>query len=269
MRRRAGLGLPPGWLVAPHAVAGAAAAAILAIAHLFATLPGAVRSLPSAPQPALVIAFLGIVFACLWRGRLRWAAAPLAAAVLVWPRPAPPTVWVAADGDNAAVVEDGRAVVMKPGVRVFASDAWITREGLARPFDPQAEAALAFDCDRMGCSPKPGLGPAIGAWWGRKAVPPERLDELCRASEIVVVRGPPPAKDACPDALMLTRDNFERGGSAEIFPTDSGWRVVWANAARGRRPWSEPELTAPPRFDPAAPPVAEPAGAPARDDVSS
>ena len=259
-------GLPQSWLVAPRLAAGAAANAILSIAHVFATLPGAVHTLPSAPQPALIIAFLGIVFACLWRGRLRWAAAPLAVAVLVWPRPAPPAVWVAADGDNAAVVEDGRAVIMKPDVRVFASDAWITREGLIRPFDPEAEAASAFDCDRMGCSPKSGVRPAVGAWWGRKAVPQERLADLCRASEIVVVRGPPPPADACPDALMLTRDDFDRGGSAEIFPGDAGFRVVWASAARGRRPWSQP--TPPQGTTPAAPAAAEPANPTGRDEVS-
>ena len=264
----AAIGLPKAWLAAPQAVVGGAAGGILAIAHLFATLPGAVRTLPSAPQPALILAFSGIVFACLWRGRLRWVVAPLALAVLVWPRPAPPSVWIAADGDNAAVVEDGRAVVLKPQVRVFASDAWITREGLTRPFDPQAED-MAFDCDRMGCSPKMGLRPAVGAWWGRKAVPPDRLAELCRASEIVVVRGPPPAKAACPDALMLTRDDFDRGGSAELYPADGGWRVVWANTARGRRPWSEP--AAPPPGAVPAPPLAsagEPTAATGREELS-
>jgi competence protein ComEC len=150
-------------------------------------------------------------------------------------------------------------------VRAFASDAWITREGLTRPFDPQAEAELAFDCDRMGCQPKLGVRPAIGAWWGRKAVPAERLAALCSASDIVVVRGPPPATDACPGALMLTRDDFDRGGSAEIYPTDAGWRVVWAAAARGRRPWSEPALTpsaaAPAPVSAPAPAAAEATGA--------
>ena len=236
----AAAGAPQGLLVAPQAVAGAAAQAILSIAHLFATLPGAVRTLPSAPQPALVVAFLGLVFACLWRGRLRWFAAPLSAAVLVWPRPPAPVAWIAADGDNAAVVEDGRAVVMKPAVRAFASNAWTTRRGLLTPFDPQAEADLAFDCDRSACAPKATTRPALGAWWSRRAAPPDLLASLCRASDIVIVRGPEPGAETCPGALMLTQADFTRGGSAEVYATPSGWRVSWAQAVRGLRPWSQP-----------------------------
>ena len=235
----AALGAPAGWLSLPQAVAGAAAGAILAIAHLFATLPGAVRTLPSAPGPALVVAFLGIVFACLWRGRLRWVAAPFSAAVLVWPRPAPPVAWAAADGDNAAVVEDGRAVVLKPAVRAFASAAWATRRGLLTPFDPQSEADLAFACDRSACAPKRGVEPALGAWWSRRIAPAGRLEALCTASDILIVRGRAP-QDACPTALVLTDADFARGGAAEIFAARDGWRVVWANSLRGERPWSTP-----------------------------
>ena len=239
------VGAPHAWMAAPQAVAGGAAQAILAIAHLFATLPGAVRTLPSAPQAALVTAFCALVFACLWRGRLRWVAVPLSAAVLFWPRPPAPVAWIAADGNNAAIVEDGRAVVLKPAVRQFASNAWTTRRGLATPFDPQAEAELAFDCDRSACSPRAGVRPALGAWWSRHATSPERLSALCRASEIMVVRGPPPPPDACPDVLMLTQTDFARGGSAEIFADPAGWRVAWAQGERGSRPWSEPAAPSP------------------------
>ena len=263
----AAFGVPPGWMAAPQAVAAAAAAAILSIAHLFATLPGAVRTLPSAPQAALITAFLAIVFACLWRGRLRWAAAPLCAAVLVWPRPPAPVAWVAADGNNAAVVADGRAVVLKPAVRLFASDAWSRRRGLLTPFDPQAEAQMAFDCDRSACAPRPGLRPAIGAWWSRKAVPADRLGDLCRASDILIVRGPPPARDACPQALTLTSADLAEGGSAEIYAAPQGWRVDWANAARGLRPWSAPAVPLSP-VAPVAPFTFQPMGTSGRKEVS-
>jgi competence protein ComEC len=240
LRLGAAVGAPGAWLLPARVVSEGAAGAVLAIGRFFAGLPGAVVTLPSAPEPALAIAFLAIVFAALWRGRLRWAAAPLSAAVLLWPRPPAPAAWIAADGDNAAVVVEGRAVVLKPDVRQFASQAWETHRGLQAPFDPGAEAALAFSCDRLGCLPTSELRPALGAWWGRRPVPPERLAELCRASDIVVVRGPPPAADACPGALMLTRADFDRGGAAEVYPAPDSWRVVWANTERGERPWTHP-----------------------------
>ena len=247
----AAMGLPAGWLTLPRAVAEGAAQAILSIAHLFATLPGAVRTMPSAPAPALLVAFLGIVFACLWRGRLRWVAAPLCGAVLVWPRSEPPAAWIAADGDNAAVVEDGRVVVLKPKVRAFASNAWTTRRGLSAPFDPDAEADLAFDCDRSACVPKPGLAPALGAWWSRRVTPrPEVLEALCQASEILVIRGPQGRPAQCPSKLVLTDADFARGGAAEIFRRGDGWRLSWAQDFRGDRPWS----TTPKPSDPARAP---------------
>jgi competence protein ComEC len=234
------LGLPLAWLTPVLATASWAGNAILAIAHLFATLPGAVQTLPSAPEAALLTAFVGIIFACLWRGWLRWLAAPLACAVLLWPRPAAPVGWIAADGNNAALAVDGRVVVLKPKVRAFASQAWATRRGLALPFDPEAEASLAYDCDRSGCLPRPGVRPALGAWWSKKVLPrPGQLDALCRASDILVLRAAVTAPPSCGQTLVLTPADFARGGSAEIFARpEGGWRLDWAASTRGHRPWS-------------------------------
>ena len=86
-----GAALEPLGLGAPFlAVAGWGVDLMLAIGSWTAGLPGAVRTIPSAPDFVLPIAFLGVLFICLWRGRLRWLGLPMAAAVLIWPRPAPP-----------------------------------------------------------------------------------------------------------------------------------------------------------------------------------
>jgi competence protein ComEC len=234
------LGVAPSWLMAPLAIAGWSGQGILAIAHTFATAPGASHTFASAPPVALLVSFLGIVFACLWRGRLRWVAAPLALAVLVWPRDAAPAAWLAADGANAAVVIDGRAIVLKPTVRKFASDAWIVHRGLIAPFDPAAETALAFDCNKMRCLPHAGITPAIGAWWTRRAPKPDVLDALCRASAILVLKAQVPTPPSCDGVLVLRPADFARGGSAEIFPsaTAAGWRLDWSSDWRGVRPWT-------------------------------
>ena len=70
----------------PLFVAGWAARAVVGLARTFAHAPGSGLAFSSAPLLALAISFLGIVFACLWRGRLRWLGVPLAAAVALWPR---------------------------------------------------------------------------------------------------------------------------------------------------------------------------------------
>ncbi len=234
------LGLAPAWLAAPLAIAGWSGQGILAIAHTFATAPGASRTFASAPPIALLASFLGIVFACLWRGRLRWVAAPLALAVLVWPRDPAPAAWIAADGANAAVVVDGRAIVLKPAVRKFASDAWTVHRGLIAPFDPDAETALAFDCNRMRCLPHAGVTPAIGAWWTRRAPKPEALHALCRASAILILKAQVPTPPSCDGVLVLRPADFAKGGAAEIFPsaTGEGWRLDWSSDWRGVRPWT-------------------------------
>ncbi len=234
------LGLAPAWLAPPLAVAGWSGQGILAIAHTFANAPGASHTFASAPPIALLASFLGIVFACLWRGRLRWVAAPLALAVMVWPRDPAPAAWIAADGANAAVVLDGRAIVLKPTVRTFASEAWIVHRGLIAPFDPEAETALAFDCNRTRCLPHAGVAPAIGAWWTRRPPKPEILDGLCRASAILILKAQVSTPPSCDGVLVLRPSDFARGGSAEIFPAApaEGWRLDWSSDWRGARPWT-------------------------------
>ncbi len=218
----------------PLSVAGWSGQGVVMIAHLFATAPGASHSFSSAPPTALWLSFVGIIFASLWRGRLRWVAAPLALAVLIWPRPPAPAGWIAADGANAAVVVNGRAIVLKPTVRQFASQAWITHRGLIAPFDPDLETRLAFDCNRTLCLPRYGSRPALGAWWTKRAPKPEALQTLCRASEIIILKADVATPTVCNGVMILRTKDFDQGGAGEIYPSDDGgWRINWAAQTRG------------------------------------
>jgi competence protein ComEC len=91
-----GLGAPFLWL------AGQGIGLMLAIGEWTAGLPGAVRTVASAPDIALPISFIGVVFCCLWRGPLRWLGLPLAAAVMLWPREPTPDVWIGDGGTHSA-----------------------------------------------------------------------------------------------------------------------------------------------------------------------
>ncbi|MAL57917.1 MAG: competence protein ComEC, partial [Brevundimonas sp.] len=126
-----GAALAPLGLGGPFlAVAGWGVDLMLAIGTWTAGLPGAVRTVASAPDYVLPVAFLGVLFICLWQGRLRWLGLPLAAAVLVWPRAPTPDVWIGDGGTNAAFHREGEAIVVRPGVREFATDLWSRRRGL-------------------------------------------------------------------------------------------------------------------------------------------
>ena len=219
-------------------VSGWSARGILEIAHACATAPGAAVAASSAPPIAMLIAFLGILFACLWKGRLRWIGAPLAAAVLVWPRPPAPLVWIASDADDAAIAVRSVIIALKPGTRAYATELWAGRRGLTAPKDPAAARDALFDCDRRGCTPKSGTYPAVGAWWSKLAPSDARLDDLCRRSEIVIIRYGFQTPSACAKRIVLHGEDFRQNGAAELYADRSHWRIVWAQPIRGERPWS-------------------------------
>ena len=44
---------------------------------------------------------------------------------------------------------------------------------------------------------------------------------------------------ACAGRLVLTASDFDAGGAAELYRRPAGgWRIVWAQPLRGRRPWT-------------------------------
>nr|WP_245863898.1 ComEC/Rec2 family competence protein [Caulobacter mirabilis] len=196
--------------------------------------PGATVTVPSAPAAALPIAFVGIMILCLWKGRLRWLGAPLAAAVLLWPRPPAPDVWIADDGAAVAVRHDDRAVLLRPDARRFAADLWSRRRGLVIDVEAEAARDALYACGRFDCMTRDGQG--VAAWAGKQPPKAAVLERLCAPGRLVVLRSPAPAA-GCEGAFVLAAEDFTRGGSAELWRTGAGWKVRWANDLRGDRPW--------------------------------
>jgi competence protein ComEC len=220
-------------------LAGLSARAVIFLGHLFAVAPGAGATMTSAPEIALTVSYLGIVFACLWRGRLRWIGVAMSAAVALWPRPAAPVAWIAADGDDAAVVVGGQEIPMKPGARAYATQLWAQRRGFTLPADPAAAGRGVYDCNRKGCLPVGPARPAMAASWMRKAPGADRYADLCARADIVILRSDSAPPGRCGRALVLTRADFERLGSAEVFTAPDGWRLSWSQSLRGHRPWTD------------------------------
>jgi competence protein ComEC len=219
-------------------VAGWAAKAILGLANVFSTAPGAALWMSAAPTLVLAMSYLGIVFVCLWDGRLRWIGLPFAAAVAVWPRGSTPAVWVAGDGADAAMAVGGKEIVLRPGIRGYATDLWAQRRGLAVPTDGGEARSALFDCDYWSCAARPGVEPALGIWWTRRRPKAERLSELCARSEVLVLRAEITPPRSCDGVLVLKPSDFAAGSAAELYPAKSGWRIVWSQPLRGERPWT-------------------------------
>jgi len=231
-----GAALEPLGLGGPFlAVAGWGIEMMTIIGASVADKPGATLVVASAPAAALPLAFVGVMWLCLWKGRLRWLGAPLAMAVLIWPRPPAPDVWIAADGAAAALREGRAAVLLRPDARRFAADLWARRRGLIVAEDVEAQRDQRFVCDRFACLPRQG-GPDIALWAGKKPPRPEDFHDLCAPGRLLILRSPAPY--GCEGAFMLDARDFARGGSAELWRTRDGWTVVWAQDLRGSRPWT-------------------------------
>ncbi|MBW3617489.1 MAG: competence protein ComEC family protein [Proteobacteria bacterium] len=215
------------------AVAGLGTGLMLDAAERVSALPGAVQVIGSAPALALPVAFLGVLWVCLWDGRLRWIGLPFAAAVLIWPRAEPPDVWISDGGGQAALVSGRRAEFMRPERQAFAADLWSRRRGLSA-----VEGETRFQCRRTHCVTT-GEGLRLSSYAYRKPPKPERWAELCSRADVVVLRGSRPEDlGPCRGALVLGAEDFASGGSVEIWREGSGWRLVWAQDLRGDRPWT-------------------------------
>lgn len=228
---------PLGLGQAPLEVAGWSIGLMNQVAAWAAAAPASQIVVASAPDWVLPVSFLGLLFVCLWRGSLRWAGLPFALAILWAPRPEPPEVWVAADGAAVAVRDGRRAVLLRPDVKLFGAELWSRRRGLT-PLATEADRDARFECDHWSCAPLPAAPVRLAAAWNlRRPLKDGRLEALCAGADIVVLRNDF-RPEACAAPLVLTGEDFAAGGSAELYRSGDGWRIVWAQDLRGRRPWT-------------------------------
>lgn len=222
---------------APLEVAGWSIGLMNRIAATAATAPAAQVVVPSAPDWVLPASFLGLLFVCLWRGPLRWAGLPLALAILWAPRPPAPDAWVSADGAAVAVREGKEAILLRPDVKLFGAELWARRRGLT-PLPSEPERDARFDCDGWSCRPRETAPVRLAAAWNlRRPLKDGRLEAICAGADVVILRNAF-RPESCGAPLVLTGADFAAGGSAELYREGKGWRIVWAQDRRGRRPWT-------------------------------
>ena len=224
-----------GWLLA---VAGWGIDRMLDLAHVAANAPFAMSTLPSAPNFALGIAFIGILWLCLWRGPTRLIGLPLALAVNLWPHAPPPDAWVASNAANAAIMAQGRPVLLRPSTGLFAAQLWMRRWGHEPPPADDPRHDQMFACDRRSCAPSAAAPVRLALWASTKPPKDEAFQRLCAGAEVVVLRSALGPGQACPAATVFTGGDFAQGGSVEMWRDGSGWRLRWAQNERGRRPWT-------------------------------
>ena len=222
----------------PLEVAGFAIDLMNRVAHIAANAPYAQLNVASGPNWSLPAAFLGLLWLCLWKGRLRWLGLPLALAVNLAPKPPIPDVWVDGAGSAVAVHGGKDAILFRPDVKLFGAELWARRRGLV-PQESDTVRDASYDCDHWSCTPLATAPVKVAAAWNMKRpLKDGRFAQMCGSSEVVILRNDE-APEACAAPLVLTGADFARGGSAELFrESPTKWRIVWAQDARGRRPWT-------------------------------
>ncbi|WP_434620480.1 ComEC/Rec2 family competence protein [Tabrizicola sp. M-4] len=224
----AGLLAPIGLADAPLWVMEQGCRWILAVAFWIAALDGAVTAIPAPPGAVLPLLTLGLCWALLWPGQLRWLGLPAyLAACALWALADRPAILIGGAGIVGVMGPEGRALSRARGEGFLVGN-WLENDG---DLALQAEAAL-----RPGFAPAASgrsfaLGPARGLLLDRDRV---ATAGDCATYRLIIATtdGPPPA----PGCLILGPADLDRHGTIAI--ATSGGTVTLTATDSSRRLWN-------------------------------
>lgn len=228
-------------VLAPFGLSGAALEVmasgldlIAAIGQTFGERPEAVQAVPKPPDAAFLLCVFALLWACLWRGALRWLSAPLLAASAA--------LYVSAPQAVAAFDSDLRAVYVRD------ADRWTLLNSNARS---------TYARDRLGAmlglspgeierlAPPESCGASSCLWEtnNRKIVlirDATAAASGCIEDAIVIAQTPLPTDYAarCRLAALVTRESIAELGGAIITETPHGPRIERARTREIRRAWT-------------------------------
>ncbi|MBI1185944.1 MAG: DUF4131 domain-containing protein [Alphaproteobacteria bacterium] len=206
---------------------------MVGIAQAFGERPEALRALPKPPDSAFVLAAFAIVWACLWRGTLRWAAAPmLASAAALYAFAERPVLLF--DGEARAIVAHGPEgwTVLRPyGRSTFARDRIGASAGLA-PSRLDAMAPPPACAETAVC-----VMPLRGGGSAAYVFKPEGFAAPALDGAIVLTRLDAPPALAARAMLVIDRESLERRGGGFLYASDSA-PVIRRARDEGHRAWT-------------------------------
>ncbi len=255
----AGLGAPAWWVVEQSL------AAMLWLAHSVANAPGAVAAVPSMPVPAMLLAVVGGLWLCLWRGGVRLLGLVGIAAGLAWAFLTPsPDLLVTGDGRHVAIRTDAGGYAL---LRARAGD--YVRDQLAEAAGVDGELGAIETVPGARCSPdfcvwqvrRGGRTWTVMASRSGYRTDWAPLVAACAASDIVIADRWLP-RGCTPRWLKADRRFLESTGGLAITFDPPALRMV-ASGERGR-PWSDASTVQPPREPRAGDPVPSGSGGAAR-----
>jgi competence protein ComEC len=192
-----------------------------------ASWPAAQVHVPPMKTSFLVLAAGGIIFICLWKGRLRWlGAAPVMAALIQpWVTKAP-DILVDESARVIAVSDDDGRLVFAPGrAGRFVKEVWTERYGASDAKWPGGDMA----CDKSGCVMMRGEKKVLLAF------DPAALAEDC--GEVDVIVSTVAAYDLCTEGFIIDRIHLARWGTHALWVTEDEITARSAAEAVGARVW--------------------------------
>jgi competence protein ComEC len=219
---------PFGWADIPINVMASGLDLVAAIGETFGSRSEAVRALPKPPDLAFLLCVGALLWACLWRGHLRWAGLPVFIASLALYAAAPQPI-AAFDGQLRAVflrVEEGGASswrLISAGRSPYARE----RLGAMLGLSPVQVEALPTPeaCTEAGCV-------ALLANGAMLSLPrdPLALSQACAGGGLIVTT----ENGACASAQLIDGANLAALGGGIIYAD----RIERATPAHVRRPWT-------------------------------
>ena len=204
---------------------------ITGIAHWVAGLPGASTLIRAWPLGALLGIVFGGLWIALWRRSWRWLGlVPIALSFIVIEFSMRPDVFIARDGQSAAVRDEaGHLVILGARSDEYTVEQWLLRDGDKRDI---ATAKLGASCDELGCTAR-----TIGGRTVALSLKIGALAEDCARADVLIAAIP--VRRGCdqPELVVDRFDVFRNGATALSFE-DDGIHVETVNGTRGTRPWS-------------------------------
>lgn len=225
---------PFGWAQIPLEFMASALDMIAAVGQTFGDRDEAVRALPRPPDLAFVLCVGALLWACLWRGGLRWGGVVLfVASIALYMRA--PTPVVAFDADLRALyaqTDTGWTRIDAPGRSTYARDRLGAMLGLSPPVIERI--ASPETCSESVCTWRAG-GRAFTL-----ARTEAGFAQGCSANTIVIAHSPAPDGYAarCSLAALIDGNDLARLGGALIYATPTGVRIERASPSAVQRPWT-------------------------------
>jgi competence protein ComEC len=204
---------------------------VIQISDAVSGLAGARVVVPLLPTSTVIVMSLGMIWLCLWRGRLRYAGIAVSIiGLLLGSSRVEPDIIVDATASNVAVRNVEGELVPADGRRArFGVEKWLQAEG--DDLSPsQSFERPGWSCEGLVCEAKVKAKRVVFVREGADAA------EACKDRDVVIADFP--LRGDCKGVhLRIDRIDVWREGAYAITIHPAGFSVVTSRVAQGDRPW--------------------------------